>query len=177
MKVIYFKSILVVILFISACGGKQKQEDLKDPLDEKRMQEMLLDANKDFVHREASDIEAYIKRLDLVVKKTGTGLRYRIDGDSTGKAVVSDSRVKVAYTIQLLDGSICYEVKSDSPRTVHVDHDELISGLHEGLKLMHLNQRAVFIIPSHLAYGLTGDNNKVPPGSALVCNIQIIDFQ
>lgn len=177
MNLKYFLVFLVIAQVISACGGKQKQEDIKDPLADKKMQEMLLDANKDFVHREAGDIDAYIRRHALVLNKTGTGLRYRIEGDSTGKPVVPDSKVKVAYTIQLLDGSLCYEVKPDSPRTVHVDHDDLISGLHEGLKLMHLNQRAVFIIPSHLAYGLTGDNDKVPPGSALVCNIQIIDFQ
>jgi FKBP-type peptidyl-prolyl cis-trans isomerase len=176
-RVVLFVCFAVISLAFFACGGNKSTQNEPDPELENRIKEEILNANRNFVERESEQIKSYERRHNLEMKQTGTGLRYIISGDSLKKRVASGMKATIAYDLSLLDGTLCYSVDSKKPRTVTVDHDDLISGLHEGLKLMHLGQDAVFIIPSHLAYGLTGDNNKVPPGSALVCNLYLIDLK
>ena len=51
-----------------------------------------------------------------------------------------------------------------------------IKGLVEGLQLMNAGSRRYFIIPPDLAYGDRG-GVKVPPDSAMVYEIQLVDFK
>jgi len=74
-----------------------------------------------------------------------------------------------------LDGTLCYKNDSKSIKKVKVDYDNIESGLHEGLKLMHAGEKAIFILPSHLAHGITGDNDKIPPKSPVYFEIEVVD--
>jgi FKBP-type peptidyl-prolyl cis-trans isomerase len=55
-----------------------------------------------------------------------------------------------------------------------IDRADIESGIHEGIKFMSVGDRAKLIIPSHLAHGLVGDLDKVPPLSTLVVDIHLI---
>jgi len=177
MKYIFFMVSSLLFFCLSACGGKKSTQTESDPQAEQRLREEILNANRNFVGKESENIKQYERRHNLSMNQTGTGLRYLVSGDSSTTRARAEMKAVIAYKLSLLDGTECYSIDSKNPKTVVIDHDDLISGLHEGLKLMHLGQDAVFIIPSHLAYGLTGDNNKVPPGSALVCNLTLIDLK
>jgi len=48
--------------------------------------------------------------------------------------------------------------------------------LEEGLLLLHQGDKAKFIIPSHLAYGLLGDQKQIPPGATLVYDVELIQL-
>ena len=77
------------------------------------------------------------------------------------------------YSISLLDGTVCYSSDSLGLKSFEIDHDQIESGIHEGVKLLKEGEHAIFILPSHLAHGLTGDHNKIPPGSPVVYNIEL----
>jgi FKBP-type peptidyl-prolyl cis-trans isomerase len=47
-------------------------------------------------------------------------------------------------------------------------------GLHELVKLMHEGEKARAIIPSYLAYGITGDGEMVPFAAFLLCEIELV---
>jgi FKBP-type peptidyl-prolyl cis-trans isomerase len=51
------------------------------------------------------------------------------------------------------------------------------AGLEDGILLMHEGGRAKFIIPSHLAFGLTGNGNKIPPKSTLIYDIKLLKIK
>jgi len=51
------------------------------------------------------------------------------------------------------------------------------SGLHEVMKYLREGDRAVVIIPSHLAFGLLGDLDKVPPFSTVVYDIYLAEVE
>ena len=51
------------------------------------------------------------------------------------------------------------------------------SGLEEGILLLKLGDKARFIIPSYLAHGLSGDQDKIPPKATLIYTIKIIDLE
>jgi FKBP-type peptidyl-prolyl cis-trans isomerase len=42
---------------------------------------------------------------------------------------------------------------------------------------MKMGDRAKLIIPSHLAHGLVGDLNKIPPLTTIVVDIHLIDLK
>jgi FKBP-type peptidyl-prolyl cis-trans isomerase FkpA len=50
------------------------------------------------------------------------------------------------------------------------------AGLEEGILLMHKGGKAKFILPSHLAFGLIGDQNKIPGKSTLIYDVNLIDL-
>ena len=55
-----------------------------------------------------------------------------------------------------------------------VGNATVISGLEEGILLLRQGDRAKFIIPSHLAYGLIGDQNNVGSKTTLVYDIDLV---
>jgi FKBP-type peptidyl-prolyl cis-trans isomerase len=55
-----------------------------------------------------------------------------------------------------------------------IDKSDIESGIQEGIKKMREGDRAKMIIPSHLAHGLVGDLDKIPPLSVIVVDIHLI---
>jgi FKBP-type peptidyl-prolyl cis-trans isomerase len=41
---------------------------------------------------------------------------------------------------------------------------------------MHVGDKMRFILPSHLAHGLTGDQSKIPPLSSVVYEIELLEL-
>ena len=66
---------------------------------------------------------------------------------------------------------------SASTEFYKIDHSELETGLQEGLKKMRLGEKAILIIPSHLAHGLTGDQSKILPFTPLVIDITLKELR
>ena len=66
------------------------------------------------------------------------------------------------------------ELADDEYKEVLVDQSEVESGLQEAIKLLSTGDRAKFIIPSHIAHGLLGDLNKIPPLRTLVIDLTLL---
>ena len=49
--------------------------------------------------------------------------------------------------------------------------------MHEGVKYMHVGDKAVIILPSHLAYGLVGDEHKIPPHASLLYELELLSVR
>jgi len=160
-------------MILMACQTKSKQNSQEGRL----VQDSLIEMNKTRMRTEDQQIDNYVLRKNLVMKKTGTGLRYNITGIGAGNQPLKGQRVRVAYKISLLNGTLCYQSDPQDTYEFKVDEDNVESGLHEGIKLMKKGEHAQFILPSHLAHGLTGDQNKIPPASPLFYEIDLIDIK
>lgn len=140
------------------------------------MQEKLLEANKRALSVEKEQIQEYIKQKEIKVNTTKTGLRYKIYEDIESDSIVDGQIVKVDYSVELLDGTECYNTEGKGEEfTVGKDYVE--SGLHEAVKYLSKGDKAIIIIPSHLGHGLTGDFEKIPIRSTIIYNIQILDVR
>jgi FKBP-type peptidyl-prolyl cis-trans isomerase len=51
------------------------------------------------------------------------------------------------------------------------------SGMHEAVLLMHVGGKAKFILPSYMANGLQGDNDKIPPMSAILVDLELLEVK
>lgn len=109
---------------------------------------------------------------------TSTGLRYQILNAVPKSELALPGKTALAIVkISLLDGTICYETDDQFYEEIPIDHNDRESGLNEGLKLMRKGEKAKFILPSHLAHGLVGDLQKIPPLSILVLDVELMDLQ
>ena len=58
--------------------------------------------------------------------------------------------------------------------TYHMDKEELFQGLRLALKRMKEGEEAVFFLPSELAFGYHGDNNKIGVNKPVKVQVHIL---
>ncbi|MBC7413208.1 MAG: FKBP-type peptidyl-prolyl cis-trans isomerase [Bacteroidia bacterium] len=170
--IIYLITLLTVLI-----GCKNEAQTNVALLNDSKLKDTLEDANKTFINTEKQRITSYVTHHNLTMQATGTGLLYSITNATKGAMPVSNSKVTVHYTSSLLNGTLCYTTRQTGAETFRVDHDDVESGLHQGIKLMHKGEKAKFILPAHLAHGLLGDLDKIPPRSAVVYDVELISVK
>jgi FKBP-type peptidyl-prolyl cis-trans isomerase len=160
------------LAFLNACKGKNPE-----PLTEQeisRTRKELVEENKRNHQEEIVAIKKFIATSAWPMQETSTGLHYWIYEPGKGKKAEKDDRVIITYTISLLDGTLCYQTDSESAKEIHIGHGSIETGMHEALQLMHAGDKARFIFPSHLAFGLTGDSQKIPQRATLLYDIHML---
>ena len=163
-------------VFLFACGQAGRQND-RPEINPKEYKEPLIKANKIRVQREDVEIDNYIKRYQLDMKETGTGLRYLIYHEEDGKEAKIGKTVVINYKINLLDGTACYSSENDGPKKFTIGQGGVESGLEEGILLLKVGEKAKFILPSHLAYGLLGDGDKIPSHVVIIYEVELINLK
>ena len=135
-----------------------------------------MDANKIMHENEEVSIENYIERAGWEMKTTSTGLRYQVyyQGEGTkGK----DGLVAVFnYETKLINGKTCYSSDDLGTKQFMIGKADVESGLNEAMQLLRGGDRAKLILPSHLAFGLVGDDNCIPRKAIVIYDVEILDF-
>ncbi len=141
--------------------------------------EQSIEMNSTFSSVEDGEIDQFLGRhKDWKMIKTGSGLHYMIyqRSEMTDTIEVGDV-VTVDFEISLLNGDVCYSSSKNGPESFVVEKTDIESGLHEAVKLMHTGDRGKFILPSHLAHGLLGDTDKIPPLSPVIYDMTLVKNQ
>lgn len=179
----YFIAVLSVLtlslLTLASCGtdkgpNKQAQEQV---VDNKELNETLEKANRYMIHQESELIDDYVERHDLYMNMTGTGLRYQILKEGDGKLIEKGDFVTLEYEVRFLTGDIVYSSKESGNKSFLVGKGGVEAGLEEAILKLHKNDLAILILPAHLAHGLLGDGNRIPPRTALVYKVKVVDIQ
>lgn len=162
----------IILSGFSNCNSGNGEENI-DPND---LKQPLIELNKSQAQIESEMIDAYVKRHNWNVTETGTGLRYYIYKESEAESEnAKEGQVAVVdFVISLLDGTICYSSKDSGPQEFLIGQDNVESGLHEGITFMKKGDKAKLILPSHLAHGLIGDQNKIPPRATIIYDIELL---
>lgn len=86
--------------------------------------------------------------------------------------------VSVLYTGTLLDGTVFYSTtKNDNtPVSFVLSPGQVIPGFAEGVSLMHKGDKAVFLIPSGLAFGAAGSPPTVPANTVVRFEVELVDI-
>ncbi len=79
--------------------------------------------------------------------------------------------VTISYSVSLLTGERI--ILPGTEKDFALGYSKVESGLEEGILMMRQGDHARFIIPSHLAFGLLGDMNKIPPRASLVYELEL----
>jgi FKBP-type peptidyl-prolyl cis-trans isomerase FkpA len=169
-----FVGFLLCIAFYS-CGSSVNPPE-KNKVAPAEYKQLLVNINKYEVAKETDEINQYIARHNWNMETTGTGLRYIVIDKGQGAQPKSGDIVLVNYKIYLLDGTLCYTSEEDGRKEFKVEGDNVESGIHEAILLMHVGGKAKFILPSYRANGLQGDNDKIPPMSAILVDLELVEI-
>lgn len=167
------KRILAIIpfaLFLFACSEEEPQN--KKPLSTEEVQYISEQMNQWDVQRQEDEIDQYVLRHGWKMNVSKTGLRYMLMEEGAGDSAKVGQTAEVTYDIYLLDGTRCY-TSGDTLKEVKIGEDYVESGLHEGLLYMRTGDKMRFILPSYLANGLTGDQDKIGPRASVMYEIKL----
>ena len=166
--------IAVLFLLTISCNGNSQKK--RNP-NTKEVKEALVKVNKKLVKTEDERINDYIRRHNWKMKETGTGLRYLIYKHGDGEKAEKDKIAVLNFKVGLLTGDNLYSSDSKGLKEFQIGQGGVESGLEEGILLLRVGDRAKFIIPSHLAFGLVGDGDKIPAKATLVYDVELIKLK
>jgi FKBP-type peptidyl-prolyl cis-trans isomerase FkpA len=115
-----------------------------------------------------------VTKMVITDQKVGTGAQAR-----------DDTEVRINYTGWLYDAKapdhhgakFDSSYDSGSPLRFSVGAEEVIPGMDSGIKGMRVGGKRTLIIPSSLGYGRTGAGGDIPPNSALVFDIELLEVR
>jgi FKBP-type peptidyl-prolyl cis-trans isomerase FkpA len=132
--------------------------------------------------KEVQDIDAYLKKNNIVAQKTEKGTFVVIKEQGTGPVADSGKAVKVMYTGKTFGGKV-FDSNVDTtfghtdPYTLVIGSRGAIEGWDDGLRLFNKGAKGTMYIPSMLAYG-----GNPPPGAPfkafenLVFDVHVVDI-
>lgn len=167
--------VLMLLLVLFSCDEKKPKQQL--PVTKSEMKNSMEKANRYLLNEEEEDIENYVKRHGLTMTSTGTGLRYQILKQGSEQKIEKGEQVTLEYELHSIAGDLIYSSENDGVKSFVVGEGTVESGLDEAMTYLHRGDVAKLIIPFHLAYGLHGDDDKIPEYATLVYTIKIIDNQ
>lgn len=134
----------------------------------------LQELNQAMAKNERKQIENYIDRQGWDAHKTGTGLYYWEYKVGNGDSVKVGQQVEVNLVVTLLNGDTCYTYEAYGSEKFIVEQQSKEAGLHELVQLMTVGSKAKAVLPSHLAHGVTGDMDRIPPRASVVYDIEVL---
>lgn len=172
------KSLFLICLFclvlLVSCGNNQPKSRGADKSD---LNKSLEKANRYMVRTEEEDIADYIERHNDKMIATGTGLRYSILKKGEGNTVERGNLVVLSYDLYDLKGNLVYTSESEGLKQFVVGRGGVESGLEEAVLNLSEGDVAKIIIPSHLGFGLLGDQHKIKSKQTLVYIVKVIEVQ
>ena len=128
----------------------------------------LLKINSNLTKKEDSLVRIVAQR-EGAFKKNPIGFWYQISRTGKGVQIADSIQCNFDYQIMKLDNNL---IKKGTDNII-IGKKQTIVGLEEGLKLMHKGDSATFIIPWYLAYGMTGENDMIPPYTSLIYRVKL----
>ena len=112
------------------------------------------------------------------VTRTKSGLRTQLLSPGLGGTPKSGDEVSVIYRGTLFDGTVFDQSKdANTPFTFRLDRQQVIPGWDEGLKLMRVGERRLFIVPAELAYGSRGRPPSILSSAPLVFEVKLLSIK
>lgn len=174
--------LIAIALFISGLitSCKQQQEPRR-PISHSSGTFMKKSAarNKKLVSSEEDLIKLLMKNkptVEFIASSKGYWYSYEIKNEIDTITPKKGDIAYFDYEIKDLDGNIIYSELELRPQVYHIDKQDIMMGLRDGIKLMHKKEKVNFLFPSHMGFGYHGDNKKIGINQPLICTVTLRDF-
>lgn len=159
------------LIIVTSCRNSERQHSGSSS----EQQEALLKINKYLVRQDADAIKGYIKRHGWNMTETKSGLWYQIiEKGKEGTKALPGKTVTLSYKVWLLDGTLCYSSDKTGNKSFLVGKGGVEPGLEQGILMLGEGDKARFIMPPHLAFGLMGDEDKIPSRATIIYELQVL---
>lgn len=158
---------------ISVIEVQTEQEYLND-------KQAFLHWTEDFGDYEKVLLQQFIAEEKINAKPTNSGLVYLpLEVGSGNKIEVGDT-ISIHYEGIFLNGKYFDSTKRRKQpfQFVYGTEWQVIEGLEEGLAYMRQGDKALFIVPSKLAFGSTGSSTGiVPPFTSIIFEVDVLEVK
>ena len=163
--------ILMFLLIFFSCKSDGTGKENKPVKPGKKSLEQI---NKLLIEKDSERIKSYVSRRGWDMKVSESGLWYMVYKNGEGDFIKKGDFITYNYEVSLLDGTICYTSKGSGPKSFVVGKGGVEAGLEEGVLMLRSGSKARFILPPHLAYGLIGDENRIPARAIIIYDMEIL---
>jgi FKBP-type peptidyl-prolyl cis-trans isomerase len=171
------KMLVAFILFWFVISSCKQANQARDDVSDKSLKESLINANIAAKNAETEQINDFIERHRWEMQKTGSGLRYMIYNQGNGAKAEEGKLAKANYSLSLISGDVVYSSDEGGPMEFLIGKGGIESGLEEAILLLKVGDKAKIIIPSHLGFGLAGDDHRIPPKATLIYDIELLEIK
>ena len=105
-----------------------------------------------------------------------SGLQYEIMKKGDGAKPTTSDQVSVHYHGTLTDGSV-FDSSVERGEPAEFGVTQVIKGWTEALQLMPVGSKWKLFIPANLAYGDSSPSPKIPGGSTLVFEVELLEIK
>ena len=120
------------------------------------------------------DFLADNKSKDGVIT-TASGLQYKVITEGKGAKPKATNKVRLHYHGTTIDGKV-FDSSVERKTPYELGVNQFVTGFSEGLQLMNVGSKYMFYIPQELAYGPANKGPMIPPYSALVFEVELLDI-
>ena len=130
------------------------------------------------IDKEKELINQYVTENNITVTPTVSGLYYIETKKGKGTSPSEGQTCYVHYKGMLLDGTVFdSSIERGEPFPFPLGQGQVIKGWDEGIAMMKKGGKALFIIPSSIAYGDRGAGDLIPPYTPLLFEVELVNFQ
>lgn len=113
------------------------------------------------------------KHTDFTFNKTESGIWISNQGVKTEQTANVGSYVNFTYQVYDINDQIIYSFDQIGEQKIILGKAKIARGIHSAIQLIEPNQQTRILLPSFLAYGGIGDNNKIEPNQPIIVDILI----
>jgi len=173
--------LLFSFLFLTACNSKpvpQHKVEVKKSADEDQLlfslASELISNPTTQAEKDKNTIINYVMDQGIEVQSSPSGLYYQIIEAGEGEPAKWGDWVKVHYKGYTLDGKV-FDSSYKKGKALEFYIGNLTPGWNEGMELMRSGGKALFLIPSALAYGEKGFREIIPPNTVLAFELELLN--
>ncbi len=168
-------SAFLLLITATSCQEVGNQENREKTGQKHYTKEELMRINNARKQAEERRINKYIQRSGLPFKRTNTGLRYHIyETSQEDVPTANDGQIAaIDFAVVVLNGDTVYRSKPGRPAEFLIGKDHVESGLHEGITYLKPGEKALLVLPPHLAHGLAGDLKKIPMNATIIYDLHL----
>jgi FKBP-type peptidyl-prolyl cis-trans isomerase len=152
----------------------QKEMMEKQQAKMKRQKEEMEKQGKENVTK-SKEFMAQNKNKQGVVT-TATGLQYKVLKKGSGQSPTKNDIVEVHLVGKYIDGKEFDNTYKDNRQPPRIQISRSIPGWQEALTKMKVGSKWRLFVPPALAYGEQGAPPTIPPNSALIFDVELLDI-
>jgi len=171
-------TVAIIALLAISCSKPQARRSISHS--EGTFMKESVERNKKLIKNEEQQIDSIIKSnpaVKYVASAKGYWYHYITENKTD---TITPKRGDVAYftyDVKDIKGNVIYSEAELQPQVYHVDKQNIMMGISDGIKLMNEGEKVTFIFPSHMGYSYHGDNDRIGTNQPLICTVTLNDIK
>jgi FKBP-type peptidyl-prolyl cis-trans isomerase FkpA len=135
---------------------------------------------EDFGEYEKTILQQYLDESKLKIAESPNGIRYLTLRKGNDRGVNLGDTVVVHYEGKFLNGKFFDSTRkrNEAFQFVYGQQWQVVKGMEEGIGMMHEGEKALFILPSEMAFGETGSSTGIiPPFTSLIFEVELLSVK